>query len=103
MRIIKTSTYEKWFRRLRDRNAQARINARLRRIGVHGEVVGDFRILGDKVIELRFDMGPGYRIYVTVKKEELLLLLVGGDKSTQDADIRKAKELSRLWRDTDEA
>ena len=103
MRIIKTSTYEKWFRRLRDRNAQARINARLRRIGVHGEVVGDFRILGDKVIELRFDIGPSYRIYVTVKKEELLLLLVGGDKSTQDADIRKAKELSRLWRDTDEA
>ena len=52
---------------------------------------------------MRFDIGPGYRIYVTVKKEELLLLLVGGDKSTQDADIRKAKELSRLWRDTDEA
>lgn len=103
MRIIKTSTYEKWFRRLRDRNAQARINARLRCIGVHGEVVGDFRVLGDKVIELRFDMGPGYRIYVTVEKEELLLLLVGGDKSTQDADIRKAKELSRLWRDKDEA
>lgn len=103
MRIIKTSTYEKWFRRLRDRNAQAQINARLRRIGVHGEVVGDFGVLGDKVIELRFDMGPGYRIYVTVKKEELLLLHVGGDKSTQDADIRKAKELSRLWRDKDEA
>lgn len=103
MRIIKTSTYEKWFRRLRDRNAQARINARLRRIGVHDEMVGDFRVLGDKVIELRFDMGPGYRIYVTVEKEELLLLLVGGDKSTQNADIRKAKELSRLWRDTDEA
>ena len=103
MRIIKTPTYEKWFRRLRDRNAQARINARLRRIGLHGGVVGDFRVLGDKVIELRFDMGSGYRIYVTVEKEELLLLLVGGDKSTQNADIRKAKELSRLWRDKDEA
>lgn len=95
MRIRKTDAYEKWFRRLRDPRARARINARLRRIGLEGRLVGDCKPVGDKVVELRFDIGPGYRVYVTERNGELVILLLGGDKSTQRADIRKARLIAR--------
>lgn len=99
MQIRKTDEYERWFRRLRDASARARINARLRRIGVEGRLVGDCKPVGDKVTELRFDIGPGYRVYVTEEGGELLILLVGGDKSSQRADIEKARRMAREWRD----
>lgn len=91
MRIRKTDEYEKWFRRLRDSKAKARINARLRRIGLEGRLIGDCKSVGEKVVELRFNVGPGYRVYVTERNGELLILLLGGDKSTQQSDIRKAQ------------
>lgn len=97
VRIRKTDIYEKWFRRLGDSKAKARINARLRRIGLEGKLVGDCKPVGGKVTELRFDIGPGYRVYVTERNGELLILLLGGDKSSQQADIRKAQLLAREW------
>lgn len=99
MRIKKTDLYEKWFRRLKDSRARARINARLRRIGLEGRLVGDCKPVGDKVVELRFDVGPGYRVYVTERNGELLILLLGGDKSSQQADIRKAQLIARELED----
>ena len=97
MRIFKTDQYEKWFKRLKDTTTKARINARLRRIEVSGVLIGDWKPVGDKVVELRFDSGPGYRMYAHPRGAELLLLLVGGNKSTQQADIKKAKDLLGEW------
>lgn len=95
MRIRETNVYEKWFRRLKDCDAKARINARLRRISLAGRLVGDFKSVGDGVIELRFDVGPGYRVYVAERGGALLLLLIGGDKSSQQSDIERAKVMLR--------
>ena len=95
MKIRKTDEYEKWFRRLKDSMAKARINARLRRISLEGKLIGDYKPVGDKIIEMRFSFGPGYRVYVTERNGELLVLLLGGDKSTQQADIRKAQLLAK--------
>lgn len=98
MQISRTSLYNKWFRKLRDIQAKATINARLRRIELHGELLGDFKYIDDSVIELRFNVGPGYRVYLTQRNDQLLLLLIGGDKSSQKADIDKAKQLANEWR-----
>ena len=95
--IRKTDEYDSWFTRLRDRQAKAGINVRLRRIELSGHIVGDFKVFGH-VIELRFHFGPGYRIYATKKGDTLMLLLVGGDKSTQEADIAKAQRMAEEWR-----
>ena len=98
MRIIKTSDYERWFRKLCDLTAKAKINARIKWIELHGELIGDCKPVGGKVTELRIDFGPGYRVYVTEEGGELLLLLIGGDKSSQQSDIEKAKKLAEEWR-----
>ena len=97
MRILKTDQYDQWFKKLKDAAAKARINARIRRIELAGELTGDYRPVGDKVIELRVNTGPGYRVYGHVRGSEFILLLVGGDKSTQQADIKKAKDLLKEW------
>ena len=97
LRILKTDQYEKWFRKLKDAAVKARINARIRRIELSGELVGDWKPVGNKVIELRFDIGPGYRVYAHPRGSELVLLLVGGDKSSQQVDVSKAKDLLREW------
>ena len=93
MTIRETAVYKKWFARLRDTVAKARILVRLRRasLGNYGET----RDLGDGVSEFKFRFGPGYRIYFTERNGELIILLAGGDKSTQSSDIAKAKELAR--------
>ena len=97
MKILKTEQYDKWFKKLKNAVAKARINARIRRIELSDELVGDWKPVGDKVIELRFDIGPGYRVYAHPKGNELVLLLIGGDKSSQQADIEKAKDLLKEW------
>ena len=56
---------------------------------------GDYKYLGDRVNELRVDFGPGYRVYFSIKNSEIIILLIGGDKSTQNSDIKKAKEIFR--------
>ena len=97
MRVLKTDQYDRWFRKLKDVSARAKINACIRRIELSNELVGNWKSVGEKIIELRFNFGPGYRIYAHLHGMELILLLTGGDKSTQQADIQKAKALLEEW------
>ena len=92
MVIIETIEYSKWFDRLKDGKAKAKIDVRVRRIAAQDHF-GDFKPVGDGICELRIDYGPGYRIYYTQRGEEIVLLLIGGDKSTQQSDIKKAKQI----------
>jgi len=98
LQIRQTDTYEKWFSGLRDRKAAVRIAAYFDKAQALGDLHGNFKAIGGHVIEVRFDVGPGYRVYVTRRGRELVLLLVGGDKSTQGRDVKKAKELAKEWR-----
>lgn len=92
MVIIETIEYSKWFDKLKDGKAKAKIDVRVRRIAAQDHF-GDFKPVGDGICELRIDYGPGYRIYYTLRGEEIVLLLIGGDKSTQQSDIKKAKQI----------
>ena len=96
--VRQTEQYERWFKRLKDRESKFRIDARISQIQLHRKLLGDYKSVGEGVVELRFDIGPGYRVYVLFESGTALLLLAGGDKSSQDADIRKAKALARKWR-----
>lgn len=87
-----TEAYLAWINGLRDRTARARIQVRVDRL-VHGHP-GDHRNLAAGIAELRIDVGPGYRVYYT-QRGDVLVLLAGGDKSTQRRDIRRARELAR--------
>jgi putative addiction module killer protein len=91
--VRQTETYAKWFRGLRDIRAKARIDARIAVFSATGHT-GDAKPVGGQVWELRFTFGPGYRVYYMMRGEELVLLLAGGDKSTQGRDIAKAIALS---------
>jgi putative addiction module killer protein len=93
VQIQQTEAYAKWFSGLRDRVARARIDIRIRRLSLGH--AGDAKPVGDGVSELRVDHGPGYRIYFVQRGEVLIVLLAGGDKSTQDKDIRNAKVLAK--------
>lgn len=90
--IRKTEIFAKWLNELSDLRGRARILARIERL--RGGNFGDWKSLGDGVGELRVDSGPGYRVYFTRVGSEIVVLLAGGDKSSQARDIRKAKELS---------
>jgi len=87
--IRQTEVYAKWFNSLRDRQAKARI----RRLSLGNP--GDVKPVGEGVSELRIDYGPGYRIYFVKHGQTFVVLLAGGDKSTQDRDIRMALDLAR--------
>ena len=91
--IRQTADYARWFKSLRDLRAKARIDARLRRLSLGH--VGDTKPLGGGLSELRIDYGPGYRIYFVRRGEALVILLAGGDKSRQSADIDKSRALAR--------
>jgi putative addiction module killer protein len=94
MREVRQSqTYAEWFNGLRDRTAKTRIDIRIRRLSLGNP--GDVKPVGEGVSELRVDYGPGYRIYFMQKADVLIVLLVGGDNSSQDRDIRNAKNLAR--------
>lgn len=82
----------KWFKSLKDHNARMRINIRIRRLSLGNP--GDVKPVGEGISELRIDYGPGYRVYFLPKGNELILLLIGGDKTTQQKDIAKAKALA---------
>jgi len=83
----------KWYARLKDIRAKTRIAVRIRRMQLG--LIGDAKSVGDGVSELRFDFGPGYRVYYTERGSEIVILLAGGDKSTQERDIKKAKKLAQ--------
>lgn len=93
--ILKSSTFDSWLRGLRDRDAKARIEVRIRRLSLGN--AGQFRSLKDGINELKIHYGPGYRIYYTFKSKTLILLLCGGDKSSQSKDIRLATEIAASW------
>ncbi|WP_227061851.1 type II toxin-antitoxin system RelE/ParE family toxin [Acinetobacter pittii] len=91
--IKTTETFDEWFDSLRDTQGKARINARLRRVELGN--FGDAEPVGENVSELRFFFGPGYRIYFIQNGDEIIVLLAGGDKSSQQKDIDKAIELAK--------
>lgn len=93
MRVQMTEVYRDWINALKDRAARARIQVRVDRL-VHGNP-GQHRNLMDGVSELKIDFGPGYRVYYTERGDELVVLLAGGDKSTQQQDIKVAIALAR--------
>jgi len=91
--IRKTAIYAKWFARLKDIHAKARIDIRIRRLSLGNP--GDVKSVGKGISELRIDVGKGYRVYFVQRGDQLILLLVGGDKTTQQADIEKAIKMTR--------
>jgi len=91
--IRKTEAYSKWIDELRDIRARARILARVERLATGNP--GDVKPVGEGVSELRINYGPGYRVYYTQRGRELVILLAGGDKSTQARDIKTALRLAR--------
>jgi putative addiction module killer protein len=91
--IRKTSIFDQWLRRLRDRKAVARIQSRIDRLQLG--LSGDVKPAGAGVSEMRIDYGPGYRIYFVQLGQKLIVLLAGSDKSIQRQDIAKALELMR--------
>ena len=93
LEIRETPAYAAWFSALRDRTAKARIDIRIRRLSLGNP--GDVRPIGESVSELRIHYGPGYRIYFTKQGETVVILLAGGDKSSQEQDISHAKDLTR--------
>jgi putative addiction module killer protein len=96
LEVLKSATFEAWFSGLRDPQAQARINARIRRLSPGNP--GDVKAVGSGVSELRIDYGPGYRVYYAQRGKALVLISCGGDKRTQDVDIKRAIEIARDWK-----
>ncbi|MFI0843463.1 type II toxin-antitoxin system RelE/ParE family toxin [Mesorhizobium sp. IMUNJ 23232] len=94
-RLKQTETFQKWERKLSDPKARAAIAARLFRLA--NGLFGDLSPVGEGISELRIHYGPGYRIYFQQRGDEIIVLLCGGDKSTQDRDIRAAKRLAIEW------
>jgi len=91
--ILQTEVFRDWLNGIRDRKARLRIDDRLKRLASGN--AGDTKSIGDGVQELRLHYGPGYRIYYMWKGDVLIILLNGGDKSTQARDIAKAKRLAK--------
>ena len=94
--IIESATFKRWVRRLRDKRAVARIDARLRNVALGH--FGDTRALGDGIAEMRIAYGPGYRIYFLREGATVVVLLCGGAKGTQRRDNERAKRIARDWR-----
>ena len=91
--VRQTETFARWFARLRDRRAQRRVQARIDRLQIGN--AGDVRPVGEGVLEMRIDYGPGYRVYFVQRGVALVILLAGGDNGTQPRDIVLAHKLAR--------
>jgi putative addiction module killer protein len=94
--IQQTSLFQQWESRLKDSRAKAAIAARIFRLA--NGLPGDVRPVGDGISEMRIHYGSGYRIYFQQNGGSLVILLCGGDKSTQQKDIKTAKKLAKEWR-----
>ena len=95
MRVLRTEVYAQWIDNLRDSAGRARVLVRVDRL-IHGNP-GNHRNLTEGVSELKIDVGPGYRVYYSLRGNELLLLLAGGSKASQPRDIARALELNRRF------
>lgn len=93
MEIRKTELFARWIDDLRDLQARARVQVRIERLAAGNP--GDVKPVGEGVSELRIDHGPGYRVYFTKRGSQVVILLAGGDKTTQVADIKTALQLAR--------
>ncbi|HHR6469832.1 TPA: type II toxin-antitoxin system RelE/ParE family toxin [Providencia alcalifaciens] len=93
--IKQTDEVEKWLNSLKDKIAKAKILIRIERMAEGN--FGDVKSIGNGLSELRIHQGKGYRVYFGNKNNQIVLLLCGGDKTTQQADINKAKELAEKW------
>ena len=89
--VRQTEEFSRWLRRLKDANAVARIVARIRRMELGN--LGDSKSLRGDLMEMRIDYGPGYRVYYVRRGAQIVILLCGGDKRTQQRDIKRAREL----------
>ncbi len=94
--VVKSATFDAWLSGLRDRQAKARIAVRIDRLARGNP--GDVRPVGCGIGELRIDYGPGYRVYFMQRGSILVVILCGGDKRTQSADIKLAMELAKSWK-----
>ena len=95
--IIKSDVFDRWLKRLRDLKAKAKIEARILRLSMGNP--GDVKPVGRGISEMRIEYGPGYRVYYKQSGEELIILLCGGDKSTQQQDIAMALKIAMDWKE----
>ena len=94
--VLKSGTFDSWLSNLKDRSGRARIPVRIE--GLAAGNPGDHKGVGDGVTELRIRFGPGYRVYYMQRGALLIVLLAGGDKASQEADIAKAKAIATEWK-----
>ena len=90
--VLRSHEFDRWLARLKDVKGRARIVARIRSAELGN--LGDVKPIGDGISEMRVHFGPGYRVYFTRRGRLLIILLIGGDKSSQNRDIAKAKALA---------
>lgn len=96
MELIQSDVFAEWLEKLRDRQAKTRIQARIRRLSMGNP--GDVKPTEHGISEMRIDYGPGYRVYYQQRGPVVILLLCGGDKRTQDRDIKRAAQIAKDWR-----
>ena len=94
--VVKSATFDRWLRKLKNRRAAARVQVRIDRLAAGNP--GDVKPVGSGISELRIDYGPGYRVYYLREGHRLILLLCGGDKSSQQKDIEEAKRIAADWK-----
>ncbi|MPZ97109.1 MAG: type II toxin-antitoxin system RelE/ParE family toxin [Propionibacteriales bacterium] len=94
--MVKSTTFDRWLRKLKDRRAAARVLVRIDRLAAGNP--GDVKPVGSGISELRIDHGPGYRVYYLRDGPRLILLLCGGDKSSQDRDVKESHRIAEEWK-----
>jgi len=94
--VVKSATFDRWLRKLKNRRAAARVQVRIDRLAAGNP--GDVKPVGSGISELRIDYGPGYRVYYLQEGQRLIVLLCGGDKSSQQKDIEEAKRIAADWK-----
>ena len=95
--ILKSNTFERWLMGLKDRQARLRVLSRVDRLSEGNP--GDVKPVGSGISELRIDFGPGYRVYFMKRGLLVIVLLAGGDKRTQQADIKRAIKIAKDWKE----
>jgi putative addiction module killer protein len=91
--VVRSGAFDRWLRKLKDRRAAARVLVRIDRLAAGNP--GDVKPVGGGISELRIDYGPGYRVYYAQEGDTLILLLCGGDKSSQDGDVKAAQRIAK--------